>query len=300
MTFVLALGNADQVIQASDRRLTSNGKLVTDSSNKAGHAVCDDASFLYSFTGLARVGDQHITSRWLSESLYDSAQYGHGIQQITAHFAENAARFFRSSRFLRGLSPRDRRLTVMFTGYTADHFIFNCLISNFQDFIKSADHPEAQNEFSYYAERSIKPTTENPTCIQAIGRFGTLTETDVAELRGMLEARKPAEALRQKAITVIREIADRPSAGGTVGKKISTIRLSQSDPLTPVTGYSSDVAENVLFFADQVNLRTGAPKILIAGAQLSSTAPIIIPRVHRNAPCPCGSGKSYRDCHMKR
>lgn len=299
MTFVLSLGNADQIIQASDRRLTLNGKVVDDFSNKAGHAVCDDASFLYSFTGIARVGDHHITSRWLSEALYDAAQHGHNIQQITARFAQDADRFFQSSTFLTNLHPSDRRLTVMFTGYTADNFIFNCLISNFQDFVNGIDHPEAQREFSYHAEKSIKSTTENPTCIQAIGQFGALIETDVAELREMLDRRKSSEALLQKAIAVIRKIADRPRANGTVGKKVSTIRISHSDPLTPVTGYSSDVAEKVLFLADQVNLRTGAPKILIADAQISAAVPIIIPRVHRNAPCPCRSGKKYRDCHMK-
>ena len=68
MTFCIVLANEDQIIQATDRRLTSAGKIIDDYANKSCHVICNDASLLVCFTGLARVGD-HITSKWLLETI---------------------------------------------------------------------------------------------------------------------------------------------------------------------------------------------------------------------------------------
>jgi hypothetical protein len=44
MTLGLALGNADQIIVAVDRRVTCGKAVIDDGASKIGHAVCDDAS----------------------------------------------------------------------------------------------------------------------------------------------------------------------------------------------------------------------------------------------------------------
>ncbi|MCF7966774.1 MAG: SEC-C domain-containing protein [Methylobacter tundripaludum] len=299
MTLVIALANADQIIQVSDRRLSAKGQLVDDSSNKAGHAVCDDASFLYSFTGLARVGS-HATSRWLHDALYNSAQSDHRFRNIADALAEEATSYFHSSRDLRSLSAVDRRLTVMLTGYTADGLIVNSLISNFQDFFNSVDHSVAQRKFTAHNLVSNCSAVENPTMIQVIGQFSAFTHTNSEpELRQMLEQRAPAEAIRQKAISLIQDIANRSGEHGSVGGKINTATLCRSAPGVPVAGYASDIVENGIHLLDLVNLCTGAPNFHIANVQLSTTSPVVFPRVHRNAPCPCGSGLKYRFCHRR-
>lgn len=297
MTLVLVAANADQIIQVSDRRLTWGEKLVDDSASKAGHGICDDASFLFSFTGVARAGVNHVTSRWLPEALYDAAQRSHRYRDIWDALADEAGRYFRVSPDLQSISSSARRLTIMLTGYTADGFIVSALISNFQDFTNFIDYPEARQDFTVFAERSITAVTENPTVIQVIGQFGAFTAQDENQLRQMLVERCPAEAIRQKAISLVQEIADRPSTRGTVGKKVNTARLSSAEPQVPVAGYASDVIENRMHLLDQVNLRTGVPKTIVADIQISVPTPVIFPRVHRNAPCPCGSGKKYRLCH---
>jgi preprotein translocase subunit SecA len=43
--------------------------------------------------------------------------------------------------------------------------------------------------------------------------------------------------------------------------------------------------------ADSVARRTGVAAAVAAGGQ--------VPRVGRNEPCPCGSGKKYKQCHGK-
>ncbi|MGH9761471.1 MAG: SEC-C domain-containing protein [Blastocatellia bacterium] len=300
MTFAIVLGNTDQIIQVCDRRLTSNGAVVEDSASKVGHALCDDGAFLYCFTGLARRGS-HTTSRWLLEAFYQAAQRDHTVRGIIEGFANQAAAYFQASQDLRQLSAQDRRLTVMASGYLTDHHIFNALITNFQDFDTYVDYPKAKPEFSYWSWKSDDTVSRNPTLIQAIGRFGALSEVDdVPRLRNMLERHAPAEALRNAAVALIRNIADRPQAGGTVGKKLNIGILPRSDLDGPVSGYESDELEKTMPMLDRVILRTDAPKILISDPRIVAEDPIIYPKVHRNARCPCGSGKRYRECHMKR
>lgn len=296
MTLVVAVANADQIIQVSDRRLTYNTRLVDDAANKAGHAICDDASFLYSFTGLARA-TKHSTSHWLPEALYAAAQKGHCFHEIVEAFAEVATRHFQSTSDIRGLPAASRRLTVMFTGYRNDGHVVSALITNFQYLANFTNNSTANGVFTSYTDASVVPAVENPTIIQVVGQSGAFTREDESQLRLMLEARAPAEAIRQKAIAIVQDVSDRPACSGTVGKRLSTARLNRVDPLAPVVGYSSDVVESGMPLIDQVNLCTGAPKFVIADCQINAPSPVVFPRVHRNAPCPCGSGKKYRHCH---
>jgi len=298
MTFVIALANADQIIQLSDRRLSWHGKTNDDSSNKAGHAVCDDVSFLYSFTGLAKIGS-HETSTWLLDAFYDAAQKGHGYSDITDAFAEEATSYFHSNSDIRRLSAGDRRLTVMLTGYTKNGLIVNSMISNFQDFLKAKDYLVAQNQFNVHTIVSNCSVAKNPTLIQVIGQTNEFTNQHKAEFRQMLTQRAPAEAICQKGVALIQKIATLLGVNGTIGGKINTARLLQSDPLNALAGYASDVVGNSIHIIDKVNLQTGAPKAFIANLQFTGVSPVVFPRVHRNALCPCGSGLKYRFCHRR-
>ena len=64
MTLIVALGNTEQVIQISDRRLTCDGKLIDDESNKCGVLFCLNARMAFGFTGLAR-WKNFETTKWL-------------------------------------------------------------------------------------------------------------------------------------------------------------------------------------------------------------------------------------------
>ena len=297
MTFAIVLANADQIILVSDRRLTARGELFDDDFSKIGHVSCIDASFLYCFTGLAQVGATRMTTDWLSHTLMEIGQFHASYRDIDKALVKRATQFFNESPFLRRLSASNRRLTIMFCGYMWDGYIINSLISNFQDFENFIDYPEALDKFTLYPGRSKFPASENPTMIQAIGQFGALTDSDVTELRRMLVDRVPAEAIRQKAIGLVQRIADRPSVQGTVGKRVNTARITWSEPRIPSAGYASDIVENRLPVVDQLVIASGGQTIATTAAQFSVPSSIVVPKVHRNAHCPCRSGKRYRDCH---
>jgi hypothetical protein len=72
MTLIVSLANKDFVVQISDRRLSSNGRLIDDESNKCGVVFCLNARMAFGYTGLARYKN-FSTATWLLSVLHDSA-----------------------------------------------------------------------------------------------------------------------------------------------------------------------------------------------------------------------------------
>lgn len=300
MTFALVVANADQIIQVSDRRLTGwNGSVLTDASGKVGHIVCDDTSALYSFTGLATFRG-FKTSSWLMEALQAAARKDARFRELIEHFADLATENFRSNPDVLSAPIKQRRLTVMLSGYTLHGHIVNALISNFQDFANFIDYPAAQPQFTVHCELSEMPASQNPTMIQAIGAFNAMTDADERELRKLLERRAPHTAIRAKAAAIVGDISDRPRSAGTVGKRLNTGRIDYLSPMVAYAGYESDIVEQGMPMLDMVDARTGGTDLLISELQLTADVPFVYPVVHRNALCPCGSGKKFRFCHRPR
>jgi hypothetical protein len=113
MTLIITLANQQQAILISDRRLTSNGKVVDDESNKAAIFNCQDARLAVAFTGLARAG-AFQTEFWLLESLVESAKPDYLMAQTIQRFCERATQDFRKIIVDRN---SDKRLTVVLIGY---------------------------------------------------------------------------------------------------------------------------------------------------------------------------------------
>jgi hypothetical protein len=307
MTFILVAANADQIIQVSDRRLSSgaDAKLETDDFGKAGHLLCDDASALYGFTGLATYASFN-TSAWLMDAFSEASKRDSCFRGLIEHFAVLATEKFKTDRRILSLAPESRRLTVMLTAYTASGHINNALISNFQDFLNPKDHPTALTDFSVFCE--ISSTTisdsENPTFIQAIGAFRALLDPktgedipEVQEIRDLLERRAPYKAILGKVEDVVTTVADKPRAMDTVGKRLNTGRIDSRDPLQATAGYISDVTESTIHLLNCVDGRSGSQGLQIRDMQITTTESIVFPKVAKNAPCSCGSGKKYKLCH---
>jgi hypothetical protein len=300
MTFVLVAANADQVIQVSDRQITGwDGSVLQEAYGKAGHLLCDDASVIYAFAGFATLGTFQ-TSTWLSSALQDSSKRYSRFQELIEHFAEIATSAFRSDIRILAAPPEHRKLTVMLTGYTAAGFIVNAMVSNFQDFTNFINYPIAQSMFTVHWEISCAPAPHNPTFIQAIGAFRAMTDEDEQELRIMLNNRAPHEAVRAKAAAIAANISDRCRSFGTVGKRLNTASISFKQPWTVCSGYDSDIVEQEIPMIDMVDGRAGGTGLLVGQLTLTADKVVIFPKVHRNAPCPCGSGERFRFCHRSR
>jgi preprotein translocase subunit SecA len=58
-----------------------------------------------------------------------------------------------------------------------------------------------------------------------------------------------------------------------------------------------DTGENELDDNTQPRTVTNAPRLAGRPAAVSPTDPATWGKVPRNAPCPCGSGKKFKQCH---
>ncbi len=117
MTLILALANSQQAMQLSDRRLTcTDGTVFDDSSNKATVLVCANGRFAVGYTGLADYCSFR-TQAWLLDSLSECGPPDFGCAELICRFMQKAKHEFASHPDLCQLSPVQKRLTVMFTGY---------------------------------------------------------------------------------------------------------------------------------------------------------------------------------------
>jgi hypothetical protein len=301
MTLIITLGNRDQVMQISDRRLTINHKLKEDESNKAGTLFCADARLIYGFTGLARISDFE-TKSWLIQALTQCAPPDFMAYKILERLKERAKQDFQDLPALRHLNNTNKNLTVMFSGYryhVDPPLALYAILTNCMGSIISFPNLGNFRTF-YWSER--RPINEEFTLVQRVGFWAAMHEQEVDSLRALLKARKPASAIMGKAVEVMHTIADRRESKNTIGKKLTTIIL----PRDPAAIVKSDYYSNVVCYKSYIPdiIFAQGPKSLSAVSGISvqpvdpsNTPPISVPKVRPNEPCPCGSGKKYKKCH---
>lgn len=304
MTLILALANKEFVAQISDRRLSNNGRLVDDESNKCGIIFCLNAKMAFGYTGLAKWGS-FSTPKWLLQALHDSASPDFTIGETLERLKVVATETFNSHPSLRGVPRGQKKLAVMFSGYInlAGTIKPACaLLSNYHDFTNNVGLDEAAEQFTV-SYSSAREGVSNPTLIQRVGNWLAMTEKDVAELRKILLEGKPSQAVVGKALEVFCEIADRSKSSGTIGKQLTSIVIHK-DPNSGVTSdYSSDCVKRETYMPALVYLlpdqHMTVDNISVCPVD-ADTPPMSVPKVGSNVPCPCGSRKKYKHCHGKR
>lgn len=242
MTLILTLGNSDQVIQVSDRRLSWNGRLIEDESSKAGLVTCLNARLAFGFTGLARLGS-FCTRDWLLDAIMQSGPPDYAVAGVLERLRGHASDIFARHPALRRSPRKDTRLSIMLSGYLYHHDppLLGCaILSNYQNLESGQDDPEAWDEFTRTTWSERRPLDYEPTYIQRVGNWHAMTRDDEVAFRDLLEARKPAHAIIGKAVELIREMADRPAAQNAIGKQLSVICIPR-DPQSGVeSGYYSN------------------------------------------------------------
>lgn len=243
MTLILSLGNQDQVVQISDRRLSLNGQLVDDESNKAGLLLCANARLAFGFAGLARI-DGFETKDWLSKSIFECCPPDFSAQGIIERLKEKATHDIHTLPALKKLRQVDKRLSILFSGYLAHiepPVCVSATMTNYQNFETGQDSLIARKEFKtlYSTEKRPHRIPGVPTFIQKVGAWQYMTEEDLKTLRKMLSERSPAKMILEKAVSIIRAIADRPNSGGIIGKQLSALIIPRNMSQVPEATYHS-------------------------------------------------------------
>ena len=302
MTLILALANRDHVIQLSDRRLSCKGKLVNDESNKAGVLICNGVRAVYGFTGLARA-HEFETSFWLNNALYECALPDFHFPNMMQRLQERANRDFANIPQLLALAPADREVSVLFSGFLYNETpprAFFFVMSNAERYRAKVAPP--RHGFVFTASREKRPYDPEFTMVQRVGNWHPMTTKDEDVLRAMLTEHRPAHAIVAKAVEVIRDIADRPRARGTIGKQISSIVLPRDANSHYVARFHSNTISFQSYGPDTVCALGPGCHTAIYGPTTSAIPQparraIAVPKVGRNQRCPCGSGKKYKNCH---
>ena len=197
MTLILTLGNSDQVIQVSDRRLSWQGKVVEDESSKAGLLTCLNARLAFGFAGLAKYGS-FSTRDWLLKALMDSGPPEFTAKEVLERLRVRVSDTFRLDPALRVAQREDKRLSIIFSGYLYHHsppLAAFAILTNYQDLDSGQDEPDAWDEFRLELASEGRPCDGEPTLIQRVGNWRAMTGDDERALRGLLEDRKPARAI---------------------------------------------------------------------------------------------------------
>ena len=303
MTLILTLGNLDQVIQISDRRPSTQYGPEDEEQNKTGTLDTRDGRFAFAFTSLARIGDAHNirfdTRKWLIAALPHCGRPSYDSYQVFEGLKVRATEDFQTVPALRG--QRNKGLGIIFAGYLyreSPPRLAYAVLSNVAgvDGVARSD-PARIFEVAYRLGHPVKP---NFSFVKPFGFLPAMNPKDAVPLLSMLESRKPARAIIGKAVEMIRMFADRPEAQGTIGKQLCSITLSVDRSVAATSDYQSHTPNHTTYIPDFVVLKPGgvsAVTNISVTALDRTTPPIAGPKLGRNQPCFCGSGKKYKRCH---
>jgi SEC-C motif len=285
----------------SDRRLTWNGKLCEEESNKASTLICMDARMAFAFTGLAKF-HSFRTRFWLAEALMEVAGPDHLIDPMIHRFRDKATAEFCK---LAG-TAEDKRLSVMFVGYVYEPDGPRAYCFRVSNFERGDDPPltthKADFDVSWWREK--RPQETEFAGVFPAGTERALRESDLKSLYLMLRQGKQSFALVGKAVKAIRSAADTPAAGGRIGKQCSSIVIPVEIEQAAVVEYHSMTARHRVYGVSHIEAR-GSPCGVYCTvdpefesySQNKKPVVLAVPKVPRNAPCPCKSGKKYKRCH---
>jgi len=118
-------------------------------------------------------------------------------------------------------------------------------------------------------------------------------------LRGYAQ-KQPKQEYKREAFELFGQLLD--SVKNDVTKVLMTVRVQSSDQIGEAAQALEDRAESIANVTYTAPTETGGVETTAEAA--SAAAPADFPegaplRVGRNDPCPCGSGKKYKQCHGK-
>jgi preprotein translocase subunit SecA len=111
-------------------------------------------------------------------------------------------------------------------------------------------------------------------------------------LRGYAQ-KQPKQEYKREAFELFGQLLD--SVKNEVTKTLMTVRVQSSEQIEQAAEAMESRAEQIANVTYTAPTETGEVQTTVdAGTQVAA-----VPRVGRNEPCPCGSGKKYKHCHGK-
>lgn len=292
MTMCVAIATSDFVGLVTDRRLT-NGN---NDAGKCGSVTFQHGKFLYSFAGLAEY-KSFKTREWLAESMVEAGHQGVPAMDALKNLAALVTLKFAS---FRGLSKVESRFSLILVGFLdfsnpVRQNAAIAVISNFQT--TRGTRPEASQDID------VELLTINDAPL--IGEIGSgqLRDSEVQDLYTLVEKGATPPLVIGRCVDFMRAAAKR-EPGNTVGGDFTALHTFPSSISPPPFNYYSENLARHIPFPDYVMSKWdqhGAYILLGAELRIDRNADdntvLRVPKVSKNRPCPCASGRRYKHCH---
>lgn len=115
-------------------------------------------------------------------------------------------------------------------------------------------------------------------------------------LRGYAQ-KQPKQEYKREAFELFGQLLD--SVKNDVTKVLVTVKIQSGEQLEQAAEELEARGENIANVTYTAPTETGEVETIVDAESQSRRAGASIPRVGRNDPCPCGSGKKYKLCHGK-
>jgi preprotein translocase subunit SecA len=117
-------------------------------------------------------------------------------------------------------------------------------------------------------------------------------------LRGYAQ-KQPKQEYKREAFELFGQLLD--SVKNEVTKVLMTVKVQSGEQLEQAAADMEQRAESISNVTYTAPGETGEAQLLFAPATVAPDPGLagFVPRVGRNEPCPCGSGKKYKQCHGK-
>jgi SEC-C motif len=298
MTLILAAGNTDQVTLVADRRFTYWDGSIHDEKNKAIVFTCLDAQLVFAFTGLAEA-DKFRTADWLWHSLSRAAEPDYLMLNTIARLADMATQQWTQLGYV---LPERRRLSIVAVGYTYSEGSPRWYYFKITNFEREDGGIEASAEENFWVirNRQTKPRDLASYFASVAGTRGAMKTEQLRALGELARNHAPAEALVNKSVSLIREVS---KTSRFIGQQCNSVVLRSDTKLGAIAEYHTSKVSNEIYIPEFVLARGLLGGIRVRGTKIEAfdkgwkPRPLTVPRIRSDYPCPCRSGKRYKDCH---
>jgi hypothetical protein len=303
VTLLITAVTRDYAVQVADGRLTVRGAQPgdIDTISKSTYLACADGVAGIAFTGLATATGFN-TSQWTAAALSDAgAEADHRLVPTLEQFRQRLS----NEIWKLPIAEEDRRLTFHVGGFVHPDRPargFAAILSNVDHDYPTSALDTPTREFSlqpFYAD-----SDREDVALLLIGGVDAAVTTDEEErLYESAVNRVRAEAFVSRSVAVVRRASTRRAARGLIGRDCISL-IVRRDGSAAESAYHPDGRDPRSHSAAFVrSVGDGHGEYAIWGYEeehrdeRGKPIPAAVPKVGRNKPCPCGSGKKYKRCH---
>ncbi|MGQ0848935.1 MAG: hypothetical protein ACT4OP_07430 [Actinomycetota bacterium] len=290
MTLIVVAMNSDYLVQLSDRRLSPGGRPVEEESNKSLLVHLSDGRIAVGYTGLATYGGFE-TATFLTDVILEAAKPDFEIAGLVGRLPAGATSKWHEHRVPSRVPVNDRRVTISAFGFGpgVHHNLRpvpgGLLLSNVR---WAGNDWETLDEFKVVKSFSAKPgmDLDSETLIYSIGATGSVTEQAVAPIRAVLREHRPAVAVVNKGVELMRAWARESPAANTIGHQISSIvlpaALNDGWTFDYHTAHPTATLHHPIFVEATGRMNPFAHRLELT----QQDGAYIVQKVGRNEPCP--------------